>query len=104
MALIELIFQKPNGQRILTFQEISTTTGLPINDVEHLVMRALSLNLLKGFIDQVNNTITVTWVQPRIMSIDQVKSMKDKLESWSNNVEDLAGFMRDNGNEIWTFV
>ncbi|ODV59260.1 proteasome regulatory particle lid subunit RPN9 [Ascoidea rubescens DSM 1968] len=104
MALIELIFQKPNGQRVLTFNEISKTTRLPINDVEHLVMRALSLNLLKGFIDQVNNTITVTWVQPRIMNIDQVESMRDKLDSWSNNVENLAGFMRDNGNEIWTFV
>ncbi len=40
--------------------------------VELLVMRALSLELVKGSIDQVDKKVHMTWVQPRVLDRDQV--------------------------------
>ncbi len=101
-ALIELVFSRPSTSRILTFEEIGKHTHLTVDEVEHLVMRALSLGLIKGFIDQVSETVTVTWIQPRVMNEQQITSMKDKLLAWDDNVKKLAVWMQDNGKEIWT--
>ena len=40
--------------------------------VELLVMKALSLGLVKGSIDQVDAKVHMTWVQPRVLDRDQV--------------------------------
>ncbi len=40
--------------------------------VELLVMRALSLELIKGFIDEIEQKIHVTWVKPRVLDLNQV--------------------------------
>ena len=44
-----------------------------ILDVESLIIRALSLNLVKGTIDEVDEKVHMTWVQPRVLSVDQVR-------------------------------
>ena len=41
MALIESVFKRPAHQRTLSFQTIAQETRLPVNEVEHLVMKAL---------------------------------------------------------------
>jgi hypothetical protein len=35
-------------------------------------MRALSLGLVKGSIDQVDKRVYITWVQPRVLDLNQV--------------------------------
>ncbi len=35
-------------------------------------MRALSLGLVKGSIDQIDRKIFVSWVQPRVLDLTQV--------------------------------
>lgn len=42
-----------------------------------LVMKALSKDLVRGAIDQVNRTVLITWVQPRVLNASQV-SAKDR--------------------------
>lgn len=48
MALIELIFTLPKNDRNLSFDTVSQVTLLPKNDVEFLVIEAMSLELIKG--------------------------------------------------------
>lgn len=48
-----MTFKRPSNNRQLTFAEISKETKLPINEIELLVMKALSQGLVKGAIDQV---------------------------------------------------
>ncbi|CAL9730962.1 26S proteasome regulatory subunit Rpn9p [Monosporozyma unispora] len=101
MTLIELIFIE--NLRILSFTQIAEATRLTdnIGDVEHLVMKAISLGLLKGSIDQVNQLVTITWVQPRIINLDQVAKMNQKLIHWDEDVKQLAQRMDQYGESIW---
>jgi 26S proteasome regulatory subunit N9 len=99
MTLVELVFVK--SIRIISFKDVSKATLLSLDEVEHLVMRALSLGLLKGSIDQISQTISISWVQPRIINQTQIANMKQKLVEWDANVSKLGQFMEENGKEIW---
>ncbi|KAH3681692.1 hypothetical protein WICPIJ_007337 [Wickerhamomyces pijperi] len=99
MTLVELVFVK--SIRIISFKDVSIATKLTIDEVEHLVMKALSLGLLKGSIDQVLQRITINWVQPRVVNTAQIENMKDRLVQWNDNVKALGHFMEENGKEIW---
>lgn len=55
-------------------------------------MRALSLKLIKGVIDQVDQTINISWVQPRTLNIEQIGQMKSRLSSWREKVKSLHDF------------
>ena len=39
-------------------------------------MKALSLCLVKGSIDEVDEKVHVTWVQPRVLDIQQVSALR----------------------------
>lgn len=54
LCLMEMTFKRPSHNRQLTFNEIAKETKLPVNEVEVLVMKALSQGLVKGAIDQVS--------------------------------------------------
>lgn len=46
----------------------------------------LQVHLIEGIIDQVDGTVHVSWVQPRVLGIQQIKSLRDKLDSWTGKV------------------
>jgi 26S proteasome regulatory subunit N9 len=87
LSLIELVFNRPSGHRRLRFEEIAQNTDVPLNQVELLVMKALSLGLLRGNIDEVDQVVNFTWVQPRILNLKQVSGMRTRLQSWIENVK-----------------
>lgn len=88
LCLMEMAFVSTNAS--LSFQSIATATNLPITDVELLVMRALSKQLVKGYIDEVEATVKITWVQPRVLNKDQIRGMRTKLESWIKDINDFS--------------
>ncbi|EDO18923.1 hypothetical protein Kpol_1023p96 [Vanderwaltozyma polyspora DSM 70294] len=99
MTLIEIVFEK--NIRNLSFDDIATSTHLSKDNVEHLVMKAISLGLLKGSIDQVNELVSITWVQPRIINSDQISKMKDRLVEWDEQVSKLGEKIENHGRSIW---
>jgi len=101
LALMELVFNKPAHERTLSFSDIAKVTHLRVGEVEILVMKAMSLKLIKGVIDGVQNTVTISWVQPRILDLNQIAKMKDTLQSWTVRVKEVLSLMQnESGPEL----
>ena len=86
LSLMELTFQRQSTQRTLPFSLISETANIPINEIEQLVMRAFSLDLVRGAIDEVEKVVHIKWVQPRVLDLGQVKSMSHNIKTWSHKI------------------
>jgi hypothetical protein len=41
MALIDAVFRRPAHNRTMTFAEIASETRLPVEEVEHLLMKGM---------------------------------------------------------------
>jgi len=85
MALVELAFSRTSGDRNIQFDDISRICQ--VDDVEMLIMRALSLGLIRGDIDEVSNYFSAVWVQPRILNMEQIADMGKRLDQWETKVK-----------------
>ncbi|KAI0270670.1 hypothetical protein BC834DRAFT_1011448 [Gloeopeniophorella convolvens] len=102
MALIESVFARGAYDRTMSFQTISEETKLPLDEVEHLIMKALrhasspligdgcSLKLIRGSIDQVDQKAVISWVQPRVLSRGQIGKLAERLEAWNRKLDGVA--------------
>lgn len=88
MTLVESIFRgtKEKLGRI-SFKEISEKTMVKIDEIEHLLMKALSIGLVKGKINQVEQFFSVQSVQPRVLDMDQIKHLSSRLNAWSEGLK-----------------
>lgn len=86
LCLMEIIFSRPSEDRTIPLNIIAERTKLSIEDVEYLLMKSLSVHLIEGIIDQVEGTVHVSWVQPRVLGIPQIKSLRDRLDGWLDKV------------------
>lgn len=86
LCLMEIIFSRPSEDRTIPLFVIAERTNLSVKEVESLLMKSLSVHLIEGIIDQVDETVHVSWVQPRVLGIPQVTALKDRLDSWLQKV------------------
>ncbi|KAK5835896.1 hypothetical protein PVK06_011610 [Gossypium arboreum] len=86
LCLMEIIFSYPSDDRTIPLKVIAERTKLPIEDVEYLLMKSLSVRLIEAIIDQVEGTIHVSWVQLRVFENPQIKSLCDHLDNWIGKV------------------
>jgi len=64
-------------------------------------MKALSLGLIKGTIDQVDSVVRVHWVQPRVLDRSQIQGMQERLVAWNENVKKTALVMENEAVEVY---
>lgn len=69
---MQIALTRSAKERHIPFTEIAGKAKVELNHVELLVMKALSKGLIRGSIDQVNKLVTVTWIQPRVLTLEQV--------------------------------
>ncbi|KAL7923133.1 26S proteasome subunit Rpn9-like protein [Trichoderma austrokoningii] len=100
-ALTEAVFRRPPHDRTMTFATISQETKVQPQEIEHLVMKALSLGLLRGTIDQVGQIAHITWVQPKVLDMKQIESMRHRLLEWDSNVNQLGNWIEAAGRDVW---
>eukprot|EP00591_Stephanopyxis_turris_P007731 CAMPEP_0195519264 /NCGR_PEP_ID=MMETSP0794_2-20130614/14545_1 /TAXON_ID=515487 /ORGANISM="Stephanopyxis turris, Strain CCMP 815" /LENGTH=404 /DNA_ID=CAMNT_0040648387 /DNA_START=141 /DNA_END=1352 /DNA_ORIENTATION=- len=93
LALVNMIFERPSNERTLGFDEIADRTKLSKNEVEMAVMRALSLGLIKGSMDQVDETLSVSWVMPRVLDQSQLKGLSERFGEWAVKVSKTRDYM-----------
>ncbi|KAI8474163.1 MAG: 26S proteasome regulatory subunit [Monoraphidium minutum] len=89
-CLINLISDLPPEQRSIPLTAIAERTKLTIDGVEFLLMKALSLHLIEGSIDQVDGTVAVSWVQSRVLTAKQLGGLKDRLDVWIGKVNAVS--------------
>jgi len=99
-ALMELLRDIPAHSRTITFKTIADRTALPEDEVELLLMKSLSLSLVKGKISGMDGTVRVTWVQPRVMDIESLTRQKSKLSDWMEKVQRTSVFLSSETPEI----
>ncbi|XP_031240814.1 26S proteasome non-ATPase regulatory subunit 13 [Mastomys coucha] len=58
LCLMEMTFTRPANHRQLTFEEIAKSAKINVNKVELLVMKALSVGLVRGSIDEAQDRAT----------------------------------------------
>jgi len=100
LALVNMVFERSAADRNISFSEISARAQVPSDQVEWLVMRALSLTLIKGSIDQVDENVTVDWVLPRVLADEQIKALAERLGEWKGKVNEMQNFVSDNTVEL----
>lgn len=101
LCLINLFFQRPAHDRNVPFATISEATRLPVEEVEWLLMRAMSLKLIKGTIDQVDQVVSISWVMPRVLDLSQVGQMKERMTSWTAKVSETLMYVEDQTPELF---
>ncbi|KDD74756.1 hypothetical protein H632_c1094p1 [Helicosporidium sp. ATCC 50920] len=89
LALVELLHALPPRERTVPLDLIGEKSRLPRDGVEFLLIKALSLGLIRGEIDGVRGVVNVTWVKPRVLTLAQVGDLAARLDAWVAKV-DLA--------------
>lgn len=100
-ALTEMVFHRPPHDRSLAFSAIAAETKVQPDDIEHLVMKALSLGLLRGSIDQVAGVAQIHWVQPKVLDMKQIDGMRNRLKDWDAGVNQLGHWIEGAGKDVW---
>ena len=102
LALVHMVFERPSAERTLGFSEIAERILTPVDRVELVLMRALSLQLVQGYIDEVSQTIQVTWVMPRVLTPDQLQELATRFGQWSVQVRTSADYMASHTPALFT--
>jgi len=93
MAFLELAFNLPKNNRVITFQKLADTCGIPLGHVEFMIMKAMALNLVKGSIDQIRAELTVSWVAPKVLENERIGTMLSKFEEWESGINGVEKLM-----------
>jgi 26S proteasome regulatory subunit N9 len=90
MTLMDVVFTRSSSERVIPFSEVATLCNVPLHEVELLAMKAFSLKVIRGSIDQVQRTLSLTWVQPRVLDTTQTARLRDRLATWGREVSTTA--------------
>jgi len=100
LSIMNLVFGRSSHDRNISFQDISSTVGIPLKEVEWALMKALSLKLIKGTIDEVGQTVQVTWVQPRVLNREHISMLSQQLGVWAEKVKTTLTTVEDHATEL----
>ncbi|CBJ31774.1 26S proteasome subunit like protein [Ectocarpus siliculosus] len=101
LCLMNMVFERHSQDRNIPFEEIAARTKLPVDQVEWLVMRAMSLKLVKGVMDEVERLVHVSWVQPRVLEHSQLARLADRLGEWRGRVDEAHVYVEEQTPELF---
>lgn len=100
MNLAHFMFLQIKNDRRVRFATISQATRVPLDQVEFLLIRAISCKIIRGIIDQCEASITVNWIQPRLLDQNQISDLHGAIRTWNDKVANtlkIAQEMREEG-------
>ncbi|KAJ1439704.1 26S proteasome subunit like protein [Ochromonadaceae sp. CCMP2298] len=101
LSILNICFERPSHDRVIAFADIASRSAISPERVEWVLMRAMSLGLIKGTIDEVDAAVNITWVQPRVLDRDQLKMLSEQLGSWTDKVKSTLVTIEDQTAELY---
>ena len=95
LAMVHMIFERPSSERTLRFADIAQRIEMAEEQVELVIMRDLSLGLIRGSMDQVDGTVEVTWVMPRVLDAAQLSDLAGRFGEWAVKVSQTKDYMSE---------
>jgi len=100
IAFLEMIFLCGKDDRSIPFLKIAEVCKIEAVDVELLVMKAMSLNLIKGTIDEVEQVVHVDWALPRYLNKGHLTIMNNKMVAWEEKLDNVIIMCENNAQEL----
>lgn len=110
-ALLELIRENLATFRVFEYGKIAEATNLPssevlfwsfflISEVEFLLMKSLSLDVVRGKIDSIDEVFLVEWVRPRALDREDLSRVRGRIDTWIQKVHSTATFLHNETPEL----
>ena len=100
IAFLELLFACSSDEMQVPFARIAATCNIEKDDVELLVMKAQSLELIRGSIDQVSQTVQVDWVMPRYLQKEHLRLLAGRLDEWGQKMENVIRLVENGSGDL----
>jgi 26S proteasome regulatory subunit N9 len=100
VAFLEMIFNAGKDERSMSFQRIAQGCQVEEGDVELLVMKSMSLGLIRGTIDEVDHVVHIDWAMPRYLSKSHLQIMHKKMEEWELKMDNVIRLVENNSQEL----
>ena len=102
LAFLELLFNCGKDERCLTFDKLAQSCMIQETEVEMLVMKAMSLELVRGHIDEVERTVQIDWIMPRYLSMEHLKVLVSRMEEWEHKMDNVIRTVENGSQELVT--
>ncbi|EKF31471.1 hypothetical protein MOQ_004700 [Trypanosoma cruzi marinkellei] len=99
MALLHLVFYTPFNERTFTFDVIARRCAVDEERVEPLLLAALAQGIIMGKIDGLTQEVHITWVEPRVLSLQEVKELAVHVSRWKEKTLGLMQCMKEAAQE-----
>jgi len=100
IAFLEMIFESGKDERSIKFERIAEVCQIEQGDVELLIMKAMSLELIKGTIDEVEQIVHVDWIKPRYLNKGHLQIMVNKMNEWEQKLDQTVRLVENNSLEL----
>ena len=87
LCLMAFVSSLPAEKKSVSLAAIGERTKLSTESVEFLLMKALALHLIEGIIDQVEGTVSITWIAPRVLTLPEIQDIKCRMDAWLDRVD-----------------
>uniref|UniRef100_A0A0K0G110 26S proteasome non-ATPase regulatory subunit 13 n=1 Tax=Strongyloides venezuelensis TaxID=75913 RepID=A0A0K0G110_STRVS len=84
----------------IPYDAFVSVCSIPLNDVEYLLMKAVSKKLIKGKIDEVGKVFNLEWIKPRCLGKEHLGTLHTKYSDWRNTVCNLKNEYNMNLGEL----
>ena len=63
-------------------------------------MKAMSLGLVRGEIDEVAETVKVDWILPRYLNKDHLQVLTQRMREWEGKMDGVIMMVESKANEL----
>ncbi|CCW64704.1 unnamed protein product [Phytomonas sp. EM1] len=92
-ALLHLAFYTPFNKRTFSFQTIAKRCLVEEGKVEPLLLTALAHGIVHGRIDGLTEEVRITWVEPRVLRLQELKQLAEHVARWRTQVVGVSSYV-----------